>query len=241
MEMSAFPFTVPEASNERLKLTAFDPNKHGDTFFRLSSPHREIYEHMNLLPPNSAEELKSWFHHDSAHSLSSSNPQTYSFAIIDKTRPPSNEDHEGELAGTVSFIQTNVKHLFTEIGCLIILPSYRRTHVASNAIGLALQIAFNPPGQGGIGLQRVEWYASPANIASVRLAERIGFEKIGLIPWHVRSVKGKLTGKIGNGKNPRPGTDPEDLWKDSVVFSLAWDRWEDTARLIAEKAMARES
>lgn len=239
MESSVFHFTVPEASNERLKLTAFDPNKHGDTFFRLSSPQQETYKHMTMKPPNSAEGFKYWFHPDSGHSLSFSNPTTYSFAIIDKTRPPSNEDPEGELAGTVSFTAASLRDLYTEIGTLIILPPYRRTHVASNTVGLALQIALDPPSQGGIGLKRAEWYSGSENLESLRLAERMGFEKVALIPWHIRYIKGKLAGKVG--RNPPPGTDPEDLWKDTVIFSLAWDRWEDTARLMTEKAMARES
>lgn len=240
MAVSNFPFTVPEASNERLKLVPFDPNKHCDTFFRLSSPHPEIYAHMPMIPPSSAAELKSWFHNESStHILSFANPQSFAFAIIDKTRPPSPEDPEGELAGTVSFIRTSPVDLCTEIGFIVILPPYQRSHVASNTVGLALQIAFNSPGQGGIGLRRVHWSASTTNLASARLAERMGFEKVGMIPWHMRFVKGKLNGKIGNGRRVPPGSDPEDLWRDTLSFSLAWDQWESSARDITEKAMAR--
>ncbi|KAJ5322893.1 hypothetical protein N7452_011182 [Penicillium brevicompactum] len=237
---SNFPFAIPEASNERTKLVAFDPSKHCDTFFRLSSPHPEIYAHMPMLPPSSAAELKARFHSDSTtHILSFANPQSFAFAIIDKTRPPSAEDPEGELAGTVSFIRTSPVDLCTEIGFIVILPPYQRSHVATNAVGLALQMAFKSPEDGGIGLKRVHWMASSRNLASARLAERMGFENVGVIPWHMRFVKGTLNGKTGNGRVPPPGSDPEDLWRDTLSFSLAWDRWERAAKELTEVAMER--
>lgn len=237
---SVFPFAIPEVSNERVKLVAFDPERHCDTFFRLSSSHPEIYAHMPMVPPSSANEFKSRFYSDStSHILSFSNPQSFAFAIIDKTRPPSAEDAEGELAGTVSFIRTSPTDLCTEIGFIVILPPYQRSHIASNTVGLALRTAFKSPAEGGIGLRRVHWLTSTTNLASARLAERMGFEKVGMIPWHMRFVKGKVNGKIGNGKDLPPGSDPEDLWRDTLSFSLAWDRWENAAREMTEKAMAR--
>lgn len=231
---SVFPFAVPEVSNERVKLIAFDPDRHCDTFFRLSSPHPEIYAHMPMVAPSSATEFKSRFYSDSTTNiLSFSNPQSFAFAIIDKTCLPSTEDPEGELAGTVSFIRTSPTDLCTEIGFIVVLPPYQRSHVATNAVGLALQLAFS------IGLCRVHWLTSTTNLASARLAERMGFEKVGMIPWHMRFVKGKLCGKIGNGKDLPPGSDPEDLWRDTLSFSLAWDRWDTAAKAMTEKAMAR--
>lgn len=80
--------------------------------------------------------------------LSLSNPAHYVFAVIDKTRPPSPED-EGELAGTISYINTSKVNLSSEIGVVIILPEYQRTHVTTNAVGLLLQYAFAPPVEGG--------------------------------------------------------------------------------------------
>ncbi|KAJ5662498.1 Acyl-CoA N-acyltransferase [Penicillium maclennaniae] len=162
--------------------------------------------------------------------LSFSNPESLAFAIIDKTRAPSPEDSEGELAGTVSFIRTSPVHLCTEIGFIVILPPYQRTHVARNAVGLALQLALNPVERGGLGLRRVDWRASTSNLASAKLAEKMGFRRVGIVPWHIRFVKGKLKGKIGNGKELPPGSDPEDVWRDTVNYCLTWDQWEDGQR-----------
>jgi RimJ/RimL family protein N-acetyltransferase len=235
---STFPFSIKEKSNDTTKLIPFNPYKHGDTFFKLSSPHPEIYSHMPVGPFNSATDFKREFLESPSTSiLSFSNPESLAFAIIDKTRAPSAEDPEGELAGTVSFIRTSPVHLCTEIGFIVVLPPYQRTHVAKNAVGLALQLALDPPERGGLGLRRVDWRASTSNQASAKLAEKMGFEYVGTVPWHIRFVKGKLLGKIGNGKELPPGSDPEDVWRDTVNYCLAWDRWEESVREKVQKIM----
>lgn len=111
--------------------------------------------------------------------------------------------------------------------------------MATNAVGLALQLAFKSPEQGGLGLRRIHWSASTMNLASSRLAQRMGFEKVGIIPWHMRFVKGKIYGKVGNGREAPPGGDPEDLWRDTLSLTLGWDRWENGGREMAAKAMER--
>lgn len=111
--------------------------------------------------------------------------------------------------------------------------------MATNAAGLALQLAFESTENGGLGLRRVHWMASTMNPASSRLAQRMGFEKVGIIPWHMRFVKGKINGKVGNGREPPPGSDPEDLWRDTVIHTLAWDQWENGMRERAAQAMER--
>lgn len=111
--------------------------------------------------------------------------------------------------------------------------------MATNAVGLALQLAFKSAEKGGLGLRRIHWSASTMNLASSRLAQRMGFEKVGVIPWHMRFVKGKIHGKVGNGREVPPGGDPEDLWRDTLSLTLGWDRWENGAREMVAKAMER--
>ncbi|KAJ5549881.1 hypothetical protein N7535_002177 [Penicillium sp. DV-2018c] len=235
-----FPFSVGDFSNNRVKLVPWNPDKHCETFYHLSSPHPEMYAYMPMVPPTSAEEFKSWFYNDSTDEiLSFANPQSFTFAIIDKTRPPSPEDAEGELAGTVSFIRTSDIHLKTEIGFIAILPQYQRSHVATNAVGLALQLALEAPEKGGLGLRRVHWSANSMNLASAKLAMRMGFQKIGTIQWDLRLVKGKTHGKVGNGRELPPGSDPEDLWRDTLQLSLGWDQWEDGVRKMVAQVMER--
>ncbi|KAJ5153000.1 uncharacterized protein N7482_009478 [Penicillium canariense] len=236
---STFPFPIGDISNHRVKLVPFDPDHHGGTFFRLSSSHPELYTHMPMGPWSSEDEFKAEFYESpETHLLSFSNPASFAFAIIDKSRSASAEDPEGELAGTLSFVRTSETHLCTEIGFIIILPPYQHTHVARNAVGLALRYILESPEKGGLGLRRVHWRTSTKNIASAKLAEKMGFEKIGIVPWHMRFVKGKLHAKTGNGRSLPPGSDPQDVWRDSIDYSLSWDWWERFAREETQKQIA---
>ncbi|OOQ90675.1 hypothetical protein PEBR_03184 [Penicillium brasilianum] len=238
-QSSTFLFPTREISNDRIKLIPFNPDHHTHTFFRLSSPHPELYTHMPMGPWDSEEALKAEFYSQSqTQLLSFSNPTSLAFAIIDKTHPPSIDDPDGALAGTISLVRTSDTHLCTEIGFIIILPPFQRTHVAKNAVGLALQYSLQDPQIGGLGLRRVHWRTSTMNVASARLAEKMGFERVGVVPWHMRFVKGKKRAKTGNGKSLPPGSDPDDLWRDTLDYSLSWERWENFAREETRKQIA---
>lgn len=232
-----FPISTPIA-NDRVKLVPFDLDLHGAAFIAQSADHPELYANMSFTPFTTVNELKEPFNSpDSILSLSNSAHTT--LAIIDKTRDRSPEDPEGELAGMVGYINTSRTHLSSEIGAIVVLPRYQRSHVTSNTVGLMLRYAFTAAEEGGMGLQRVQWHCSTANTASARVAERMGFEKVGRIPYHFKFPLGKRYGKLGNGRALPPGSHPDDVWRDSFYYSLSWDVWEDEAREKAEKAMSR--
>ena len=149
------------------------------------------------------------------------------FAVIDKTRARSAEDDEGELAGTMAFINTSPAHLSTEIGFVLTLPQFQRTHVTTNAVGLMLQFALNSPQAGGLGFRRVEWRANSMNAASIHAAERLGFRRDAVLRWHFVFKDGVQRGKIGNGRALPPGSPAGDLGRDTVVLSICFDDWED--------------
>ncbi len=161
------------------------------------------------------------------------------YAVIDKTKPPSAEDDEGELAGMISYISTSTTHLSTEIGGVITLPAFHRTHVTSNAVGLLLEFALDSPMNGGLGLRRVQWQTSTVNTASLLLAERLGFKKEGVLRWCVVYRQGAHNGKIGNGRPLPPGSNEGDLGRHTVVLSVCWDHWADGGRGKVEQVMAR--
>lgn len=232
-----FTIRVP-ISNDRLRLVPFDLETHSNAFVAQSADHPELFAHMPTNHFTNVDDFKAIFSNpESVYSLA--NPAHFAFAIIDKTRPPSQEDPEGELAGLISYSNASKAHLSSEIGPVIVLPKYQRTHVTSNAVGLLLQYAFSPPEEGGIGLRRMQWYCSSANAASIKAAERFGYERVGVIPYHYRFRLGRRHGKQGNGKPLPPGGDPDDLWRDTIVYSMSWDVWEDAAREKVKKAMSR--
>lgn len=71
----------------------------------------------------------------------------------------------------------------------------------------------------------LRWMCSSQNLASARLATKIGHEKVGVIPYHMRFPLGKKTGKVGNGRPPPPGSAEDDLWRDSFIYSMTWIKW----------------
>lgn len=166
-------------------------------------------------------------------------PESTTFAVIDKTRPSTPEDSEGALAGMISFISTSTAHLSTEIGGVIILPGFQRSHVATNAAGLMLQFALTGRAAGGMGLRRVQWLCSSLNEASVSLAKRLGFEVEGVLRWHMvlRQVEGGH--RIGRGWALPPGSDEKDLGRDTMALSVCWEDWEMGVREKVAEVMRR--
>lgn len=166
-------------------------------------------------------------------------PTFLTLAIIDKTQPPSAEDDEGALAGMMSFFDTSTVHLSAEIGYVVTLPPFRRTHVTTNAVGLMLQYAFAAEDVGGMGLRRVQWKANSANAASIRVAERMGFRKEGLMRWHMVFRDGVAKGKVGNGRPLPKGSRDGDVGRDTVVLGLCWDDWEEGVTETVSEVMGR--
>ncbi|GLB43174.1 putative acetyltransferase (GNAT) domain containing protein [Lyophyllum shimeji] len=223
-----FCFPVKNLENERVKLTPFIPSEHLDKFFALPSP---SYEYFPWVPYLTAEQFNASLIEGRIHP----NPGCVLFAIYDKTKA-SNAD--GALAGVIGFTDASAANLQAEVAFVMISPPFQRTHVTSNAIGLLLHYALDLPSEGGLGLRRVAWKASPANAASVKAAERMGFRREGLLRWHWVLPEGKETG--GNGRERRAGDPrPQALGRDTMVLSLCWDDWESSGRARVDAVMAR--
>lgn len=219
-----FCYPVRDLSNDRIKLTPFIPSVHSASFFNHTNPHPEVYAHMPLGPFASPADFTVNFF----DVVVRPNPTMTFYAVIDKTRPPA-EDSEGALAGILAYMNTSTVNQSTEIGFVITFPPFQRTHVTSNAVGLLLQYALDPPAKGGLGMRRVQWQTSSANGASMLAAERMGFKKEGVLRWDRVFYGGGSKGKQGNGKQVPKG-DGEDLGRDTVVYSICWDDWEEGGR-----------
>ena len=122
------------------------------------------------------------------------NPGWLLYAIFDLKRP------SPALAGCIGYLHTSTEHLVTEIGFIVILPDFQRSHVTSNAVGLLLNYALDPPEKEGLGLRRVQWDTNSENQASEKVALRMGFTFEGRHRWNRVFRDGVRTGKIGNGQ-----------------------------------------
>jgi hypothetical protein len=67
----------------------------------------------------------------------------YCFAMIDKTRPQSEADPEGEVAGMVSYICLSTVRSSADVGYLITVPPYEQFYVMVHTIKLLLHYALD--------------------------------------------------------------------------------------------------
>ncbi|KAI4181280.1 MAG: hypothetical protein L6R41_006705, partial [Letrouitia leprolyta] len=158
-----FCFPVRELSNEKLKLVPFSASKHAAEFWFLSAPHPSLYARIARGPFTSVDD----FLNDFIYATVEPDRGFQLYAIIDKTRPTSHptNDPSGALAGMICYLDSSAENLSTEIGWVVILPAFQRTHVTSNAVGLLLHYALDTPEQGGLRLRRVQWHANSVNEA----------------------------------------------------------------------------
>lgn len=197
----------------------FQPQKHASPYFEGSKNHPEVYHNMSIGPYPNVEEFIEKFYNQKV------GPDMFTFAIIDKKKPASAVDPEGEVAGMVSYQTASVENQSVELGYIIVLPPFQRTHVTTHTIGLMLQYALDSPELGGLGLRRVVWKADTVNPASVRAASRMGFTQEGILRWERVAPNAEERGKVGNGRNPPPYGNQKDLGRDVVVLSMCWDDW----------------
>jgi RimJ/RimL family protein N-acetyltransferase len=146
----------------------------------------------------------------------------------------------------LSAFSTHPSRIYPEIGTVIIMPAFQRTHVTSNAIGLLLQYTLDLPNDGGLGLRRVQWQCNSANNASSCVAERMGFKREALLKWDRVFHGGRQTGKVGNNRVvPRRGIEDgdlskqEELGRDTIMLSMCWDDWDGGGKEKVKSLMER--
>ncbi|KAJ7707711.1 acyl-CoA N-acyltransferase [Mycena rosella] len=213
------PLPPSRLQTSRVLLQPFLPLVHGDEFYSKLAAHPEITRFLPIttLTPASIEQN---FRAD---------PTSILFAVIDKTK-----GEQGAFAGVISLIHTSALNLSTEIACVICFPEFQRTFVNSNAVGILMRYCLDLPKDGGLGFRRVQWTANPVNSASVRAAERMGMKREGVLRWTWVLPEGKEGKTAGEGRG-------EGVGRDSVLFAICWDDWENGGREHVEQVMERRS
>ncbi|KAK0187551.1 hypothetical protein F5146DRAFT_934408, partial [Armillaria mellea] len=155
-------------------------------------------------------------------------PGEAAFAVYDKPK----SDHA--YAGIITYINSSAEDLVTEIGFVMILPAFQRTHVTSNAVSTLMDYASDLPADGGLGLRRVVWTASVLNAPSVGAAKRMGFQMEGVMRWARVWPEAKIRGS--ERVRLRKG---ESQGGRMAVLSACWDEWEAGAKEKVSAVMAR--
>ncbi|KAJ7182845.1 acyl-CoA N-acyltransferase [Mycena crocata] len=224
-----FCFPVPQQlQNERVQLFAFIPSEHADNILAAASGHDALFDYLPWGPFPTAQDFVSTL----IDGRIQPDLGMILFAVFDKA------SEKSELAGIIGLLDTSPANLSTEVGFVITLPRFQRTHVTSNAIGLLLRWALDEQAAGGLGLRRVAWKANAHNAHSIRTAERMGFRQEALMHWDRVLPAWKAEG--GNGGGIRDGDQrPGCLGRDTVVLSMCWDDWEGGARESVSEIMQR--
>ncbi|KAJ7677905.1 acyl-CoA N-acyltransferase, partial [Mycena polygramma] len=205
------------------------PSEHAEAFFAIAVPHPELFTYLPAGPFATASDFVSTVFERHVQP----NRGIVLFAVFDTTTPDA-----PQLAGMIGLFNTSAANLSTEIGFVITLPHLQRTHVTTNAAGLLLHWTLDAPADGGLGLRRVAWKANSNNARSVRVAERLGFRREGVLRWDL--VLPEWKGETGNGGGVRTGDSmPGCTGRDTVVLSLCWDDWEGGARGLVDGLMQR--
>ncbi|CAA7263759.1 unnamed protein product [Cyclocybe aegerita] len=229
-----FCFLVPKSiESERLALTPFIPSQHAELFMSQALLYPEVFSFLPFGPFADTHDFMT----NLIQARVEKDPGYILFTIYDKTRPTLAKEWPGAIAGIIGLINSSAQNLQTEIGCVIILPPFQRTHVASNAVGLLLHYCLDLPDPAStlvdkpvtivdgapLGLRRVCWQANARNMESIRLAERMGFRMEAILHWD----RVLPPGKQGNRSALREGEAREGCpGRDTALLSLCWDDWE---------------
>ncbi|EJC99183.1 uncharacterized protein FOMMEDRAFT_160755 [Fomitiporia mediterranea MF3/22] len=115
------------------------------------------------------------------------------------------------LTGTIGLSNTSVANQTTEIGFVVVLPEFQRTHVASNAIGL---------------LHYCLKFSAGYATSELKYGPRLGLQRV---QWE---------GKTGTSVSPEHQALRAGPGRDALVLSLCWDDWDlDSTRATVQQQM----
>jgi RimJ/RimL family protein N-acetyltransferase len=229
-----YPLHFPSLETARIKLVPFIPRVHGDYFWSQIEHNLDLFRYFPFTW-TTKEQILGFIELHTRR-----NPNNVLFAIIDKTKPDATHPQfeGGSFAGVIGLYHSVPSNLTTEVGFVVVLPEFQRTHVATNAVGILMKYCLDTPTENvpALGLRRLEWKAHSKNAPSARLAERMGFTREGVMRWNM--VLDPLLTK--DGKKPRDADRwPNRFGRDSVFLSTCWDEWEDSVRDLVLKNIDR--
>ncbi|KXN83248.1 hypothetical protein AN958_01653 [Leucoagaricus sp. SymC.cos] len=228
-----FCFPVPPAlESPRLELVPWNPDVHSTIFVTAVASHPELFNWLPFGPFDSRKTFDPWFEGRILNSKTE-----IAFAIYDKTR---GEGEQG-FAGMIGLLNASPANLSVEMGFLIILPTFQRTHVSSNAVGLLLKYCLDTPASSSnasnaLALRRVYWSANTLNTRSIALAERLGMKLEAVLRWD-RVLPADRVGRTeklreGDPRAHQPG-------RDTTRLAICWDDWVEGGAERADQVMQR--
>ncbi|PFH49654.1 hypothetical protein AMATHDRAFT_147229 [Amanita thiersii Skay4041] len=227
-----FCFPVAETlENDRLKLVPFNPNIYTGELLTQLQANKQVFQYLPYGPFHTIDEFNDFFDLRFRR-----DPNSLLFIIYDKTKSSPGNNHV--LAGTIGLLNGSVINLVVEIGHIMILPTFQRTHVTSNAVGLLLHYCLDVPSAGGLGLRRVAWQADAINNKSINAAERMGFRLEGILRWDRVLPPSRISAMNWDGVR-KEDPKPSHPGRHTAMLSHCWDDWENGGRQRVDQMMAR--
>lgn len=149
------------------RLEPLDPARHGDALFAASmAPDAQARFRYLFESPVARPEFDAWM------ARAAASPDPLMFAVIDAA--------SGRCEGRQSLMRIVPEHGVIEIGNILWGPAIARTRVATEALFLFADHAFNR-----LGYRRFEWKCHADNAPSRRAALRFGFRFEGIFRQHM--------------------------------------------------------
>ncbi|KAI5481040.1 GNAT family acetyltransferase [Pseudohyphozyma bogoriensis] len=209
-----------------VRLEPVIPSLHARELFSLLPHTSPVFTHFTFHGPQSLDSLLT-FPLEKFRSL----PTNTLFLIRDLSYP------SAPIAGLIGVLKSDYENRMTEIGPVMVLEKYQRTHVASHAVGLVLRWAFDE-----LGLRRVQWCANSLNAGSVAIAKRFGFDEEGLLRWERVLPVGKGGEEVPEWAREREEEEgrEEKKGRHGVIMGMGWDKWREEGKGNVQKMLERE-
>lgn len=160
-DWSAPAMPVGDAMTGRYaRLERLDANRHADGLFRAFLGHDDLWDYLPYGPFASSSAYHRWIRQQGEAQ------DPLFMAIFDRNR--------SEALGLASYLRITPKAGTIELGHIAMSPGLQKTRVATEAIYLMMEWAFDA------GYRRFEWKCNALNLASRRAAERFGLSYEGV-------------------------------------------------------------
>lgn len=228
-----YAFEVTPLKSNRVELRPYVPSLHAQLLFDGVRANPEILKWLGTTEWQSLSDTLVW-----SEKTCRAPTSALFYAVftgpLDPDAPPVPPE-EWSFAGVMGIIDSSYVDSTAEIGWIMIMKPYQRTHVLTHAAGLCMHRILDLPEQGGLGLRRCQWHTNVLNDASKRAALRLGYSHEGI----TRAQRVLHPSKIGV-RPGRPGTDRAD-WpaRDNWWASVIWEEWDDGVRDHVDQLMAR--
>jgi len=228
-----FIFPVATLRTELLELRPFVPSLHAQLYFDGIHPDPRLQD---WLPMNleKVSDAFLWYEQTFRSNPTALYHAIYSVPVKDGKADAAVPREQWVFAGAMGMINCSAADQSAEIGWIVILPPFQRTHVLTHAAGAMMHRILDSTEDGGLGLRRCQWFTNSLNEKSKAASLRLGFQYEGLMRAH----RVLLPGKRG-AREPRPGKLEDCFSRDTWVASVYWQDWEAATKEHIAKLMAR--